>query len=249
MQPSSRTPEGEASQCPICGKEVRLEPSRPPGDAPCPHCGHLLWFAAPSSPAAETMSTIDNTIHLWMNRLGGCPDAVYFEKLILGLATFIAARRGAAWMVADRCLKRVFYHEELEFFETPSERKRGDDLLRRVATTGQWHVSRPTAEAELTSDRPYRNSCPLIATPIKVKGRTVAIIEIAQEPGGTADLQQSVLRFLEVIAHTASRRVGKLAAANLVSDAVLDIEGTTPAGAAGGKKRWWQMWKKWVSRR
>jgi signal recognition particle subunit SRP54 len=23
---------------------VRIDPSRPPGDAPCPHCGHLLWF-------------------------------------------------------------------------------------------------------------------------------------------------------------------------------------------------------------
>ena len=28
----------------MCGKEVQLEPSRPPGDAPCPHCGSLLWF-------------------------------------------------------------------------------------------------------------------------------------------------------------------------------------------------------------
>jgi two-component system alkaline phosphatase synthesis response regulator PhoP len=23
---------------------VRIEPSHPPGDAPCPNCGHLLWF-------------------------------------------------------------------------------------------------------------------------------------------------------------------------------------------------------------
>jgi len=23
---------------------VRIEPSRPPGDAPCPHCGYLIWF-------------------------------------------------------------------------------------------------------------------------------------------------------------------------------------------------------------
>jgi signal recognition particle subunit SRP54 len=25
---------------------MRIEPSRPPGDAPCPYCGHLLWFGA-----------------------------------------------------------------------------------------------------------------------------------------------------------------------------------------------------------
>jgi hypothetical protein len=44
MEPSTRTPEGEPNRCPICGNELIIEPSRPPGDAPCPHCGHLLWF-------------------------------------------------------------------------------------------------------------------------------------------------------------------------------------------------------------
>jgi len=44
MEPSTRTPEGEPNRCPVCGKPLHIEPSRPPGDAPCPHCGHLLWF-------------------------------------------------------------------------------------------------------------------------------------------------------------------------------------------------------------
>lgn len=44
MKPSSRTPEGEPNHCPVCGKDLRIEPSRPADDAPCPHCGHLLWF-------------------------------------------------------------------------------------------------------------------------------------------------------------------------------------------------------------
>jgi hypothetical protein len=47
MGPSTRTPEGEPNRCPVCGKHLRIEPSRPPGDAPCPHCGHLLWFNPP----------------------------------------------------------------------------------------------------------------------------------------------------------------------------------------------------------
>ena len=46
MTISSRTPEGEANRCPLCGLAVRLEPSRPPGDAPCPCCGNLLWFGS-----------------------------------------------------------------------------------------------------------------------------------------------------------------------------------------------------------
>ncbi len=44
MQTSSRTPEGQSNQCPFCNARVKLEPSTPTGDAPCPHCGSLLWF-------------------------------------------------------------------------------------------------------------------------------------------------------------------------------------------------------------
>lgn len=44
MRPASRTPEGEPSRCPICGKLAWLEPSWPTRDAPCPYCGSLLWF-------------------------------------------------------------------------------------------------------------------------------------------------------------------------------------------------------------
>jgi acyl carrier protein len=44
MSISSRTPEGQPSNCPVCGKSVYLEPSEPIFDAPCPHCGHLLLF-------------------------------------------------------------------------------------------------------------------------------------------------------------------------------------------------------------
>lgn len=43
---SSRTPEGEANQCPVCRAVICIEPSQPTGDAPCPHCGSLLWFSA-----------------------------------------------------------------------------------------------------------------------------------------------------------------------------------------------------------
>ena len=44
MQTSSRTPEGLPNRCPFCDARVKLEPSTPTGDAPCPSCGHLLWF-------------------------------------------------------------------------------------------------------------------------------------------------------------------------------------------------------------
>lgn len=44
MTVSSRTPEGWPNRCPLCEAEIRLEPSLPFGDAPCPQCGVLLWF-------------------------------------------------------------------------------------------------------------------------------------------------------------------------------------------------------------
>jgi mannitol/fructose-specific phosphotransferase system IIA component (Ntr-type) len=44
MTPSTRTPEGEPQRCPLCGKAIVIEPSQPSGDAPCPHCGGLVWF-------------------------------------------------------------------------------------------------------------------------------------------------------------------------------------------------------------
>lgn len=44
MEISSRTTEGLPNECPICGKQVWIVPSIPPGDATCPHCGSAIWF-------------------------------------------------------------------------------------------------------------------------------------------------------------------------------------------------------------
>ena len=41
---SSRTPEGTPNLCPVCGSAIKIEPSDPAGEAPCPVCGHRLWF-------------------------------------------------------------------------------------------------------------------------------------------------------------------------------------------------------------
>lgn len=56
MQPASRTPEGDDNTCDVCGKELRIEASRPPGDATCPHCGALVWFTEESAAAIASSS-------------------------------------------------------------------------------------------------------------------------------------------------------------------------------------------------
>ena len=48
MDISSRTPEGWPNQCPLCGQAITITPSPGTFDAPCPHCGHLLWFPDPT---------------------------------------------------------------------------------------------------------------------------------------------------------------------------------------------------------
>ncbi len=53
MTTASRTPEGEPNRCPVCRADVYLDPSRPPGDAPCPQCGHLLWFSDQVQPSVS----------------------------------------------------------------------------------------------------------------------------------------------------------------------------------------------------
>jgi hypothetical protein len=62
MTTSTRTPEGEPNECPVCGHKVRLEPSRPPGDAPCPQCGTLLWF--PPEPLAPVLTAWEYGIQM-----------------------------------------------------------------------------------------------------------------------------------------------------------------------------------------
>jgi hypothetical protein len=45
--PSSRTPEGWPSRCPLCREVNKINFSDPAGDATCPSCGHLLWHSPP----------------------------------------------------------------------------------------------------------------------------------------------------------------------------------------------------------
>ena len=55
---ASRTPEGTPNRCPVCGNDLKMDPSKPTLDAPCPHCGHLLWFAPDRPPAREQLAKV-----------------------------------------------------------------------------------------------------------------------------------------------------------------------------------------------
>lgn len=109
MVPSSRTPEGSPNHCPICGTSLRLEPSQPAGDAPCPACGHLLWFLTPyPSPAALSPGGDSGAFRARLARL--LPRLGPVERQIVELRLQgrsneeIAAELG----VYERKIRRVF---------------------------------------------------------------------------------------------------------------------------------------------
>jgi hypothetical protein len=81
MTVSSRTPEGRPNRCPICGRAIRIEPSQPFGDAPCPACGTLLWFVTGEEGARFVEPEAAGLIDLVAARLKISPDAVRAGRL------------------------------------------------------------------------------------------------------------------------------------------------------------------------
>src|SRR5205085_2796975 len=67
MPISSRTPEGEPADCPVCGQIVVLDPSPSLGDAPCPSCGSLL-FNVPASSGVQCLA-IDSRAAIAVRKL------------------------------------------------------------------------------------------------------------------------------------------------------------------------------------
>jgi hypothetical protein len=245
MEPASRTPEGETNHCPVCGHEVRLEPSRPPGDAPCPCCGHLLWFPPAASAATHSLDLLHRVVREWMSHIAHASDGKYLGEVTSGMRKYIAARRAAVWLIVGTAARRVCRSEEVEFPESDSEQQCGTELLRRAATTGQTASSRPNPESGCGTRDPIGNNCTLLAVPVKCKGKTVAIIEVAQEPGGTLELQQSNLGFVEMIARRAGERIGQIEVDHVTYDVEVAAVNAAPGPVAttSGKKRWWQVWK------
>ncbi len=75
MTISSRTPEGEPNTCPVCGHDLRLEPSIDTRDAPCLSCGYLLWFRNPRREDLALSCKNENSIlmRMGLKRWGPLP--------------------------------------------------------------------------------------------------------------------------------------------------------------------------------
>jgi hypothetical protein len=131
---SSRTPEGWPHRCPICGADVRIEPSMPPGDAPCPWCGTLLWFRIETSydvsvPAKREPPTAAQIV------------AAFFRSASLGemLGALEAEDRQARLYMAE---EMMLFGLESQSFVTglAALLKSNDPELRRRAAAALWRL-------------------------------------------------------------------------------------------------------------
>ena len=60
MTISSRPPEGEPGECPVCGHQFRLEPATPISDVTCPFCNSLILLFQYDN--ATTAVHLDRTV-------------------------------------------------------------------------------------------------------------------------------------------------------------------------------------------
>ena len=88
---SSRTPEGEPNRCSVCGSEIRIDPSRPAGDAPCPHCGNLLWFPNDALTVVEGFQQTDLDTLLEMVQRGDGQRMPLWIRLDFEHVTFMSS--------------------------------------------------------------------------------------------------------------------------------------------------------------
>jgi hypothetical protein len=80
---SSRTPEGTPGRCPVCHHEIKIDPSKPTLDGPCPHCGHLLWFVE-GRLTSRRHKLIDNVLQIATARFGppSCEMRAVIESVL-----------------------------------------------------------------------------------------------------------------------------------------------------------------------
>ena len=101
MTPASRTPEGWPNRCPVCGEAVTIDPSLPPGDAPCPRCGCLLWFES------SWLDELDFLVpEACSANLGKCTKEEAISRMVESLAESGAITAEVGTDAAELVLKR-----------------------------------------------------------------------------------------------------------------------------------------------
>ena len=203
---SSRTPEGFPNRCPVCANDVYIAPSEPTGDAPCPHCGALLWFFETErgrilveKPKPTIRQLVDDIVRLARSDVF---QQEFFDTFILHLVTALDAEAGAVWTTDDG--DRSELTSQLNFAKAklagnPLAKQQHAKLLGWVQATGQPLAIDP--QYANTKDRIGKGAANpteflLIVHPIIVEHQITGIVEVFQRAGARSTAQRGYQRFL-----------------------------------------------------
>jgi hypothetical protein len=235
MIPSSRTPEGQPNRCPFCNKELRIEPSQPLGDAPCPCCGCLIWFDPATASDADRDAiekgkrTIREKVHR-IKELGKRPEIKpeeYFATFLPEVVSCLAAKSGAVWMRSNATLKLTYcVNQKSSVLGDKRMQDRHDQLLQTAFHRGESMRISPRKGGNPTNFL-------LLLSPIKVKDQIVGMLEIYQRAGAEPPVQRGYQRFLAQMCELAGDSLALIRAA--IGPSIQEKK-KTPGGSFGSRK-------------
>lgn len=202
---SSRTPEGEFGRCSICGESVVIDPSHPPGDAPCPSCGSLIWF----SPRPGSLERARQRVLGLAREIEdlACPstqESVFFPGFLQRLLSAVGAPAGVIWIKSGANVVKIFAEQGLEltgYRENAQADKLNEALLTRVIHDGKSQMF----GAGETSILPTPTNHLYVVTPLMAGKTCLGIVEVLQRHDVDPRARPGYLQFIEQMGGYASR--------------------------------------------
>jgi hypothetical protein len=203
---SSRTPEGDPNRCPFCGKDTRTEPSTVPlRDAPCPHCGSLLWFVGGPGDSLENSRKDINRLEKEIAQLAEMDLAPgeYYAEFLLRLLRTLAAPAGAIWRCTAKGNLQLRYQlnmRQVELDRDGNGQQMHDELLRQAVMQPR-PVSLPPqssmASPNGTGPEPGNpTEYLLLLVPIQVDNQVAGLLEVWQAPDRHPSAIPGYLQFM-----------------------------------------------------
>lgn len=183
--PSSRTPEGDPAKCQVCGLASAIEPSEPPGDSVCPHCGVHLW-TGPKATAAKT--AIRSFVRELQTLVADHHSTAYTSGfLVAGLRRSLAAHSASLWVTTKS-----------GFLRRPTPR-----LVRSDGQSGSTGFARDVIETSapiVRRESSHRDAYLHLGVPIVSDTSLLGVIEIAQRDVRQDHVQRGYMRFISQMA-------------------------------------------------
>ena len=202
---SSRTPEGSFGRCPVCGQGVSIDPSHPPGDAPCPSCGCLIWF----SPESETRERHRGRVLALARQIEdlshpSTDESLFFPEFLQRLLSAINAPAGLVWStyvsgkavpLAEHGLSQTSYHTNAH-----SDQINGS-LLMEVYRKGKSQMFGAGEADSLTTPTDHL----YVVTPLMAGATCLGFLEVLQRPNTDPRARPGYLQFIEQMGGYAAR--------------------------------------------